>query len=281
MSLPTGYTQLEYIESSGTQYIDTGFKPNQDTGVEVTVRVPTIGVNTMICGARNSTTSQNYTILVNTSGDFRQGYNNTVYTGGAADTNQHTIKADKNLFYVDGQLANTATYATFTAYGNMYLFAVNAPTVLFGNVQIYSCQIYDNGTLVRAFVPCKNTAGTVGLYDTVNAAFYANAGTGTFTAGPEIIPATTPTNFRSILAVVLAWTASEAAESYNLYRNGTLIGTTTATQYVDTSVESDMTYIYSVTAVNATGESAAASVTVYTKTGYFEYKPLIRDANFQ
>ena len=27
------YTELEYIQSSGTQYIDTGFKPNQDTRV--------------------------------------------------------------------------------------------------------------------------------------------------------------------------------------------------------------------------------------------------------
>ena len=31
MALPSGYTQYEYIESSGTQYIDTGFKPNQNT----------------------------------------------------------------------------------------------------------------------------------------------------------------------------------------------------------------------------------------------------------
>ena len=33
--VPEGYTQLEYIESSKTQYIDTGFKPNQDTKAEI------------------------------------------------------------------------------------------------------------------------------------------------------------------------------------------------------------------------------------------------------
>ena len=33
MSLPAGYTQVLYIESSGTQYIDTGFTANQDTRV--------------------------------------------------------------------------------------------------------------------------------------------------------------------------------------------------------------------------------------------------------
>ena len=31
--LPKGYTELEYLESSGTQYIDTGFNANQDTQV--------------------------------------------------------------------------------------------------------------------------------------------------------------------------------------------------------------------------------------------------------
>jgi hypothetical protein len=35
--LPEGYTQLDYIESTGTQYIDTGFKPNQDTKIYMNV----------------------------------------------------------------------------------------------------------------------------------------------------------------------------------------------------------------------------------------------------
>ena len=31
VNLPSGYRQVEYIQSSGTQYVDTGFAPNQDT----------------------------------------------------------------------------------------------------------------------------------------------------------------------------------------------------------------------------------------------------------
>lgn len=38
MSLPSGYTPLEYIKSSGTQYINTGFNPNQNTRVVVDVK---------------------------------------------------------------------------------------------------------------------------------------------------------------------------------------------------------------------------------------------------
>ena len=33
------YTRLKYIESDGTQYIDTGFKPNQDTRVVLDVQL--------------------------------------------------------------------------------------------------------------------------------------------------------------------------------------------------------------------------------------------------
>lgn len=145
---------------------------------------------------------------------------------------------------------------------------------------MYSCKIYDNETLVRNFVPCKNASGAVGLYDTVGAQFYANAGTGTFTAGPEILPPAAPTGLQTVLAVVLQWAASANADRYDVYRDGAKLGSTENTQYVDTTPEANQTYAYTVKAVNGGGESAGTSITVYTKSGYFEYKPLIESANF-
>ena len=53
-------------------------------------------------------------------------------------------------------------------------------------MRLYSAKIYDSGTLVRNFIPCKNDNNVVGLYDLVNDVFYRNAGTGTFTAGNEV-----------------------------------------------------------------------------------------------
>jgi hypothetical protein len=41
--------------------------------------------------------------------------------------------------------------------------------------KLYSCQIYDNGTLIRDYVPCLNEVGVVGLYDKVENKFYGNA----------------------------------------------------------------------------------------------------------
>ena len=139
-----------------------------------------------------------------------------------------------------------------------------------------------SGEVIRKFVPCKNASGEVGLYDTVEGQFYANAGTGTFTAGPEIIPAppAAPAGLQTVLAVVLQWAASANADRYDVYRDGAKLGSTEGTQYVDTTPEANQTYVYTVKAVNGGGESAGASITVYTKSGYFEYKPLIESANF-
>lgn len=53
-------------------------------------------------------------------------------------------------------------------------------------MQLYRAKVYDNGALVRDFIPAKNASGVIGLWDDVGSAFYENAGTGVFTAGAEV-----------------------------------------------------------------------------------------------
>ena len=76
---------------------------------------------------------------------------------------------------------------SFTAPSTMYLFSVHNGGSSYANasMKLYACQIYDDGTLVRDFVPCINASGEVGLYDLVGQQFYGNAGAGTFT-GSEV-----------------------------------------------------------------------------------------------
>ena len=166
----------------------------------------------------------------------------------------------------------------------MYLFSVHNGGSSYANasMKLYACQIYDDGTLVRNFIPCRTPNREIGLWDDVNGVFYGNAGTGTFTAGPEIIPdpPAAPTGLQTVLAVVLQWAASANADRYDVYRDGAKLGSTETTQYVDTTPEANQTYVYTVKAVNGGGESAGTSITVYTRSGYFEYKPLIESANF-
>jgi streptogramin lyase len=72
---------------------------------------------------------------------------------------------------------------------------------------------------------------------------------------PANLTAPTPTN----QAPVLSWDAVTGATSYNVYRDGTNIGSATGTSFADDSLTSDGTYTYSVTAVNASGESSQSN----------------------
>ncbi|MCX8130132.1 MAG: discoidin domain-containing protein [Clostridia bacterium] len=84
-----------------------------------------------------------------------------------------------------------------------------------------------------------------------------------------------PTNLTAVGSnskVDLSWTASTGATSYNIKRSlsasgqFTTIGTSTTTNYTDTTVTNDTTYYYVVTAVNSGGESPNSNVISVTPT---------------
>jgi len=70
---------------------------------------------------------------------------------------------------------------------NLYLFATTGYTdnLYLSHGKIYYCKIWDNGTLVRNFIPCKNTSNVVGMYDTVNKVFYSSETSEPLIAGNE------------------------------------------------------------------------------------------------
>ena len=282
--LPSGYTELEYIESSGKQWINTGFNPKSTTRVKVSAKFLGGATTSALFGARGTasgTDPKSFTFLV-VSQKPRSDYFGSSKTGAqTVSTSRVEIDWNKNVCLID---SDTITHTATSAVSDraLYLFAVKTAdsASLPATMQLYSCAIYDNGTLIRDFVPCKNASGAVGLYDTVEGQFYANAGTGSFTAGPEVPAPEAPTGLQTVLAVVLQWAASANADRYDVYRDGAKLGSTETTQYVDTTPEANQTYVYTVKAVNGGGESAGVSVTVYTKSGYFQYKPLIESANF-
>lgn len=287
--LPSGYTQLEYIESSGTQYIDTGVRvmPENYQQLKMSVTCEKIGQGSGASGwlvdGSNVANAYFYTGVYN--GNYYYGCGTTDHNTGISSVvgkQTFTLDIPSAKFTVSNAVDVSISTEAVTASAPLYLFGFSYSPVRCYAEKIYSCQIYTGATLIRDFVPCKNASGLVGLYDTVEGQFYGNAGTGTFTAGPEIIPdpPAAPIGLQTVLAVALRWTASEGAETYNVYRDGTKIGSTGETQYVDLTVGENETYTYTVTAENSGGESTGVSVTVYTKSGYFQYKPLIESANF-
>lgn len=140
-------------------------------------------------GARKSNSANQYSFLGASTGVYRSDYA-TVYGSFPASLNTTDailIDKNKNVTTINGGNAVTAAATTFSAGSPLVLFGVNtAGTITYGKVTIHRAKIYDNGTLVRDFVPVRNSSGTLGLYDTVNGTFYANAGSGTFTAGADI-----------------------------------------------------------------------------------------------
>lgn len=191
--LPSGFVRTEYIESTGTQYIDTGFVPNQDTRVFCEAVFAPATSAKFLFGARTSTTSNQFMLACTSSGEYTSGYGGASKPFPAAHSTTDIIFVDKDketttITHTDGTTASVVgTESTFTAPNNMVLFGCNTKgTVRSSKARIYSCQIYDNGVLVREFVPCKNSGDVGGLYDVLNGVFYGNAGSGEFLLGAEI-----------------------------------------------------------------------------------------------
>lgn len=187
--LPSGYTQVEYIESSETQYIDTGFKPNQDTKLEIDYKYIDDGITRHDWSAFG--VNELFVLSSSNISPMLFKYNSTKYTSTVSTLERHKVKFDKNNVYVDGNLIYTFTYSTFQANYNALLFArranSNGALQERSKMQLYDCKIYDNNVLIRHFIPCKrNSDNEVGLYDLVNDVFYTNQGTGTFTAGSTV-----------------------------------------------------------------------------------------------
>lgn len=183
--LPSGYTQLEYIQSSGAQYIDTGFKPNQNTVVRADIAHDLSSRTCWIFGARNGTNVDAFGFLTY-KGAYRADYGTATTSLSGTPTGRFTIEMNKNSVKIDGAVIATAAAQTFSTNYPIYLFANNnaGASAGFSITKIYSCEIYNGGVLVREFIPCRrNSDNALGMYDTVYGMFYQNAGSGAFIGG--------------------------------------------------------------------------------------------------
>ena len=203
---PSEYIQLDYIESDGAQYIETGIKPTANYTISVDFKLMrnTTTWDTLF-GTRNGTAGRFTARFANKTGNsgtlgIQRSTSNTAtqqstelstVTKTVAMNGFHNATFEKNIFYFDGVKKYTFTASTNnTAFPyEWYLFALNDPKGVtdFGSFKIKLCTIKDyNGNLVRHFIPCKNLEGEVGMYDLVNDKFYGSSGSAAFIAGPEV-----------------------------------------------------------------------------------------------
>lgn len=194
-TLPSGYIELEYIQSSGTQYINTGFKPTGNT--KVIIDFLTYNQSTTMQGIFGGRPDGNtrFQLFTGRSTSSLQCDYKTFGALADPDTSisglnlKERVKISySNQLFINDNLIKEVAVQSFNTNTNAYLFAINNAGTLqnYASMNLYSCEIYDNNVLIRNFIPCKNPDGVVGLYDSVNSQFYQNAGSGSFTAGPEI-----------------------------------------------------------------------------------------------
>lgn len=183
--------ELEYIQSTGTQYIDTKFKPNQDTRVVAKIILPVEGETNYAFGGRTEFKSNDFSFGVSASGGCYMHNYGTVceYFSTAANTSESfVIDCNKTVGTIKNY-TTTHSASTFTSPVSMALFGVNNNgTISYGKSTAFFYQIYDNDTLVRDYIPVLDLNGIPCLYDKVNDEFYYNAGTGSF-----LHPASSPT----------------------------------------------------------------------------------------
>ena len=206
--LPDGYKAVEYAHSSGEQFVDTGFCPNEKTRADNKFLMHSYGDYSSPFGARNDNADQFFVSGSHSAGYYfsRHGTGATDLTGkdgyagpGAlvnkpAVIGYHKFSLNRNVFSLDEYSYSFSASATFTCPYSAYVFASHGT----GGIQhpaameLYSLKIWDNGVLVRDFVPCVKVEGgveTVGLYDVSRNAtkrFYENGGTGELVAGAEL-----------------------------------------------------------------------------------------------
>ena len=187
------YQLVEYIESNGGEYIDTLYKPNNNTRVYASYYKT--NDYSFVFGARTNYSVNDFFEFFDAKPNvyWAQFYNSGINETLISHNNNtiHKVNMGNGYATIDDQkLKITDTTATFTGTYNLFIFGLNESGSIEGrklNGRIYEFKIYDNGTIVRSMMPAvRKSDNVIGMYDTVNNAFYVNKGTGSFIKGNNI-----------------------------------------------------------------------------------------------
>ena len=196
--LPEGYTAVEYIQTSGSQRIDTGVKSSASIGMSADFCFTDTRTNQNLAQTYDGSGRyyQLLVLMITSWGSpdgavwFLYGYLNTNQYFKKADTDRHIYHFNADGQYtveMDGIQYKKAdpSQTTFLADArNLYLFARNSPTVDgYARMKLYSCAIYDGGRKIRDFKPCLDADGVPCLYDLISKTAFYNQGSGSFTWG--------------------------------------------------------------------------------------------------
>lgn len=186
------YQRVEYIEATGTQYIDSGYKPTSEAlKYDLEYAITSSTCNFSIMG-NNDDTDKYFGIQFWGNKFYIGTSRGLLYKSWTQNQKYHKIVEANNgtlTVTTDGVGESTSYVSSLYKNSSIGLFACKSDTkvVSYGHARIYYAKIYDNNILVRDFVPVvRSRDGVAGLYDMVGHKFYANAGSGSFKTGGVI-----------------------------------------------------------------------------------------------
>ena len=181
MMKPLPYdAEVEYLESTGTQWIDTGYVLSASDRVVVQAYFQSDDN----FGARALLGVDNPKLWI-TTGTCRFNDENTVSIKNLRKLGAwNSISIDKDYCTCNG---TTVPMSEGTFQNNslsLWLFGANGSTATKTNGRISWCKIYHSGVLVCDFISVR--VGSVGyMYDSVSGHLFGNQGTGEFVIGPD------------------------------------------------------------------------------------------------
>ena len=174
--------EVEYLASTGTQWIDTGYTKSQCPYFFLCVYPLITNVDIAVFGAYNS----GYSVL-QYQGRWRWFDGGWTLTDIPVDITRTTnITKNANGWFVDGEITKTSSGLT----GNLslVLFSVNSDKGVTRGAEflrVNQLSLFDkNSSLVADFIPIrKDNIGY--MYDRISGQLFGNSGTGDFVVGPD------------------------------------------------------------------------------------------------
>ena len=185
--------EIEYLESTGTEWIDTGIVPDFSTTVKMNGIIYK-GQGYYLAGARTgSATANMFVPLMARDGNFTRFFlgsdtSSTLVSNGYDVAQEiHFNEYQTHKVYIRGSLVKTFSAGNVVdTQTTLALFGINGTgrNHSTGKIRITYCQIFVDGVLTRDYIPVRK--GTVGyLYDKVTKQLYGDVNGGSFSLGPD------------------------------------------------------------------------------------------------
>ena len=215
--LPSEYQEVEYLECTGTQWIDTGRNLYEGSIISIDFYITESSVNRVLYGwRRKGTYKQQYQLMIGANQSKRRyiAYGASSEVLGSDfdfDTiNKVIIDSYNKHIYINGEIVNCrenfGSDRVFNTDGsselNPYLFTFNsigsASSAMATDIKIYKYSVKYNGNLIQNFIPCyRKSDNEPGMYDTVSGTFFTNQGTGEFIVGSNVYYDTIPVSWET------------------------------------------------------------------------------------